>query len=919
MPPLTDTKWQILSPLLDQLLDLSPDQRSLRLRELRATNARLADQLTELLAAHESLHKTRPLAAIPLASSAAPAGLVGQMMGVYRLQSEIGYGGMGSVWLAERGDQRFERRVAVKFLNFALVGRTGAERFQREGRVLGRLVHPNIAELLDAGVSAAGQPYLVLEYVEGEHIDHFCDAAKLDVGRRLRLFLEVLGAIAHAHANLVVHRDLKPSNILVRKDGVAKLLDFGIAKLLGQDGPDVDLQITVAGERALTPEYAAPEQVKDEPITTATDVYALGVLLYVLLTGQHPAGSATRNVADLIAAVVDTEPEYPSNIVTQISSTSDTVANAGRRSSTPEKLSRVLRGDLDTIVTKALRKNPLERYPTVTAMADDIRRYLQNEPISTRPHSVLYRARKLLARNRMVVGLTALAIVSTIAGAAGIWVQGRTAQAQRDFALQQLARAERINDLNTLLLTDLTPADKPVTPNDLLAREREIVEREHSDSATNHLEMLISIGDQYSKREENQQARQILEKVYYLSKGRELMSTHARAGCALSYPVAMLGDFPRAQALVRDALRDLPEEPQYAPLRVECLLSAVEAAHAAGDAKTELASALATQVLLNKSTVLSPTMRVHFLTDLATAYWGVGRFQDADATYARAAAQLDALGYGETQQAVALFNNWALTLTEAGKPIDAEKAYHRAVEISDSGVRAATGLPVLLHNYANVLRELRRFPEATQYADRALELAGKTGNPVLTTQVTLTKARIYRDVGDYNHAEAAFEEVQRVMEKQLPPSHFAFGVIASDRSLLAYARGDLPAAIKLANKAITLSEADIKAGGQGISYLPVYYIRRSVIELDSGLRDEAFADAQKSIAMLHDTMQAETRSVTCGRAYLALGKAQLALGRTKDARLSCQSALQTLQATLGADHPLTLNARATLAETARPT
>ncbi|HKD61676.1 MAG TPA: protein kinase, partial [Terracidiphilus sp.] len=815
----------------------------------------------------------------------------------------------------ERSDQRFERKVAVKFLNFALLGQMGAERFRREGRVLGRLVHPNIAELLDAGVSGAGQPYLVLEYVEGEQINRYCDNAKLGVDARLRLFLEVLDAAAHAHANLVVHRDLKPSNILVRNDGVVKLLDFGIAKLLVRDGSDTDPQITVAGERALTPEYAAPEQLKDEPITTATDVYALGVLLYVLLTGLHPAGSATRNAADLIVAVVEAEPVHPSNVVTQISSISDTVGNAARRSSTPEKLSRVLRGDLDTIVIKALRKDPRERYPSVTAMADDIRGYLRHEAISARPDTVFYRTRKFVRRNRIVVVLAALAMLATIAGAAGVWVQKRTARAQRDFALQQLARAERINDLNTLLLTDLMPAGKPITPSELLAGELKIVEGEHTDSAANHLEMLVSIGDQYSKREENQQARQILERVYELSKGPELMPIHARASCALSWPIATLGDFARAQSLVREALRDLPDEPQYAPLRASCLLSATETAYLAGDSTTELETAQAAEALLNKSPVVSPVERLRVLADLATAYWGGGRFQDADATYARAAVLLDALGYGQTQQAVVLFNNWALTLTEAGRPVEAEEAYRRAVVISDSSAAAGTGLPALLHNYANVLRELRRFPQATQYADRALELSGKMGNPVLMTQVGLTKARIYRDVGDYERAQAAFEEVQRAMEKQLPPTHFAFGVIASDRSLLAQARGDLPTALELANKAITLSEAAVKAGGQSASYLPVYYLRRSGTELDSGLKDEAFSDARKSTGMLRNTMQSETRSVNFGRAYLALGKAQVALGRTHDARFSFQSAIENLQATLGADHPVTLSARTALADT----
>ena len=224
---------------------------------------------------------------------------------------------MGSVWLGERTDGRFERRVAVKFLNLALLAQGGEERFKREGRILGRLSHPHIAELVDAGVSPSGLPYLVLEHVEGDHIDRYCDQQRLDVEARLYLFLDVAGAVVHAHTNLIVHRDLKPSNVLVSNDGQVKLLDFGIAKLLEGDGQDGEATLlTVQGGRAMTPDYAAPEQVTGAPVTTATDVYALGVLLYVLLTGHHPAGRGPRSPADLVKSIVDTEPRRLSDIVT---------------------------------------------------------------------------------------------------------------------------------------------------------------------------------------------------------------------------------------------------------------------------------------------------------------------------------------------------------------------------------------------------------------------------------------------------------------------------------------------------------------------------------------------------------------------------------------------------------------------------
>src|SRR6202041_714368 len=296
--------------------------------------------------------------------------------------------------------------------------RGGEERFKREGTILGRLAHEHIADLVDAGVSLSGQPYLILEYVEGDHIDRYCDDRMLNVEARVRLFLDVLVAVAHAHANLIVHRDIKPSNVLVSKDGQVKLLDFGIAKLLEAEGQEgLATLLTLEGGRAMTPEYAAPEQVTGAPVTTATDVYALGVLLYVLLTGQHPAGSGPHSPADLVKAIVDTEPTRPSGIVIPArTNAKETTTNAARRATTPEKLSRLMRGDLDTIVAKALKKNPQERYVSVTALADDLRRYLRHEPINARPDAITYRAAKFVRRNRTAVALTALALAATVAG-----------------------------------------------------------------------------------------------------------------------------------------------------------------------------------------------------------------------------------------------------------------------------------------------------------------------------------------------------------------------------------------------------------------------------------------------------------------------------------------------------------------------
>src|SRR5215469_4443572 len=354
MSKLSPERWQEISPYLDQALALTEQERAIWFESLRAEKPELAATLNDLVEEHGALAREHFLDRGPV-GLASEAFVPGRTVGAYRLILPIGQGGMGSVWLAERSDGRFERRVAIKFLNFALAAHGGAERFKREGSILARLLDPHIAELIDAGVTSNGEPYLVLEHVEGEHIEEYCDRHALDVDARIRLFLDVLGAVGHAHAHLIVHRDIKPSNVLVRNDGQVKLLDFGIAKLLTDDAtPALSTVLTAEGGGALTPQFAAPEQIAGGAITTATDVYALGVLLYVLLTGRHPAGPGPYSAADLVKAVLEIEPRRASDAI----ESGEAKTIAAKRSTALDKLRRHLRGDLDTIIAKSLKKNP---------------------------------------------------------------------------------------------------------------------------------------------------------------------------------------------------------------------------------------------------------------------------------------------------------------------------------------------------------------------------------------------------------------------------------------------------------------------------------------------------------------------------------------------------------------------------------
>jgi serine/threonine protein kinase len=609
MSAMTPEQWQEISPYLDHALSLSAEKRAGWLTAFRAQKPGLADLLEKLLEDHKALAQEQFLEQ-DLLSPINGRSLVGKTIGAYKLISCIGEGGMGSVWLAERSDGRFERRVAVKFVNFALATK-GADRFKREGHILGQLSDPHIAELIDAGVTANGEPYLILEHVDGAPIDEYCDDRRLDVVARIHLFLDVLSAVSRAHANLIVHRDIKPSNVLVRKDGQIKLLDFGIAKLLADDASAMPTAFTVEGYGAMTPQFAAPEQMTGAPITTATDVYALGVLLYVMLTGQHPAGACPRSTVDLVKAIVDTEPPLVSDVVVTASTKIDVGQIARGRTSTPDKLRRILRGDLDTIVGKALKKNPQERYSSVTAFSDDLRRYLKHEAISAQPDTIAYRAAKLVRRNRVSVALGALSVAALVGAVAEISVQAHTARTQRDFAFRQLARAEQLNQLNSFLLTDAAPSNTPITVNRLLGRAELIVNKEnYADHPADHVELLVSIGEQHFARGETQESQRVLQEAYELSKKLPELSVRAHTACALAVPLDESGQHTRAEALIQEGLRELPNDSAATLERVSCLTDGSEVALGNGSTTEAVSRSLRALSALDQSPVHSDNLRL---------------------------------------------------------------------------------------------------------------------------------------------------------------------------------------------------------------------------------------------------------------------------------------------------------------------
>jgi serine/threonine-protein kinase len=915
MTKLTPERWRAVSQHLDRVLELPEDERAAWLSAFRRQQPELATDLEELVEEHRTLTRhgflEQSAGSMPGVTSPAPPSLEGQPFGAYTLVSPIGEGGMGTVWLARRSDGRYEREVAIKIPSVSLLGTGGGERFKREGGFLGRLAHPNIAALIDAGVTPAGQPYLVLEHVAGDQIDRWCSQHRLDIEARVRLYLDALAAVGHAHANLIVHRDIKPSNVLVTTDGHVKLLDFGIAKLLEGDAADGSrTRLTRAGEGAMTPEFAAPEQISGRRVTTQTDVYGLGVLLYYLLTGEHPVGPGPHSTADLVKAIVEIDPPRPSDAARAFEIGADAVTvHAERRSTTPEKLRRTLRGDLDTIVSKALKKDPAERYASVTALADDLLRWLEHKPIAARPDTLLYSASKFVRRNRIAVALAALAFAATIAGVAGTLIQARTARLQRDLAMSQLVRVEAHDDFLEFLLSDAAPSGKPFTVNDLLARGEEILNRQHTRDDATRVELMLWIGGDYSAGDDAASARRIIEAAYTRSRGLSDPAIRGRASCYYGAILARDEKVDRAEQLIQEGLRELPDDPRYAMARVGCLRSGSGVAQARGDVQEGVTRMLTAQRVLQGSAFDSGMTEQRTMMDLADAYRSAGQDREAVAAFEKAAALLTELGRDDTGTGVVMFNNWALEMDQLGRPLDAEKLYRRAIDTSRAGENEDAVSPMVLNNYARSLRELGRLDEAAGYAERAYAKAKRVDHQMAINQSLMERARIYRERGDAPRSTAMLAEVEPRLAQSLPPGHYAFAAVISERSLLALDRGDRPTAQRLADQAVAIVEAAVNAGGEGAFFLPTLLIRRSKIELAAARPDDAAADATRAADLLQKDAPPDARSCNLGRAWLGLGRALEAQGRRDEAGAAFRSALENLESTLGADHPETRAAR----------
>lgn len=879
--------WRLIEPYLDGALDLDPAQREQWLSDLATTQPHVASAVRDLLEELQALD-----AKGFLSSSALPifehASLAGAQVGAYTIDRLIGRGGMGEVWLAHRSDGRFEGSCAIKFLAAPLSRHNLAERFQHEGRVLARLVHPHIARLLDAGTTAPGRQYLVLEYVDGEHIDQYCVSKALSVDARVELFLDVVSAVAHAHSQLIIHRDLKPANVFVARDGAVKLLDFGIAKLLSADDETTSIDTpTRLEERVLTPEYAAPEQLLGELPSTATDVYQLGMLLYVLLTGKHPLATFGSR-AERIRAVVDGNLPPPSDL-----------CDASAKN--------LLRGDLDAIVLKALRRNPSERYATAAALHEDLTRYLEGEAVSVR-EGALYRVRKFVNQHRVAVISTALLALTLLVAFAVTTVELLETRRQREAAVANARRAAATKNFLQLVLSDVQSGDEPLTNKKLLERSSALLRAQYRDQPEFVSEMLIELAIEYIDIAELDTAMSMLLEARDLAGRARNFRLVALAECEMAGDQARSGVTGEARTHLAGGLQALQRVRQPdVSVRAVCMHADAKVHAAAADRPGAVAIERQARAMLESAGETHGMIYSIVLQGLGGDLMDLGRVVDALAISQLVVRNNAANGRSGTRMQLIAEQNVATTLYRLGEVREADALrQHIRTELEQSK-HPEEARTVFVVNAASTANRMARRDPAQDLLPDAIARAEKEGDLLMVRQASAELARTRMLLG-----------LKRA-EVEAPLQHLGAAQI----------NGDLAARVLVdgIRAEMDLREGNVTSADQRASQLwhdlsAAKFNRPRSLYLASALQSKtalavgdsprAMEFARSALRIVEPVARAPDTSADVGEALLMLGKAMLAHGEGAAARPLLQRAVRCLTNGYGPDHPATLEAESLL-------
>jgi serine/threonine protein kinase/tetratricopeptide (TPR) repeat protein len=682
--------------IFDRVFQLPAAQRAAFLARACQGDFALQSEVERLLSAHERLGDIFETMSTEVEGSATktagrPPG-VQSVIGVYRIVKEIGRGGSGAVYLAVRDDDEYRKTVAIKLLRSGMHDAETVRRFRHERQILASIEHPLIAKLLDGGSMADGSPYLVMEYIDGLPIDVYCDANRLPVASRLDLFRKVCAAVQFAHQNLVVHRDIKPSNILVTPNGVPKLLDFGIAKPLDPAAFSLPADATLEGSRLMTPEYASPEQIRGEPVTTATDVYALGVLLYKLLTGRRPYRLRTGELPEIARAICEEEPTRPSSVVGDDVARSPLEGDPPSFEGTPDRLRRRLQGDLDNIVLRAIRKEPHRRYVSAEQLADDIERHLSNLPVRARPDTVRYRTAKFVRRHRLGVAVAAAFVVFVIAAATGLSIQAARIARERDradasrlVAEREAAKARAINQFLLRTLGAANPQTGPgrdVTLAAALSTAASTARHAFGTDPEVEAGVLNVVGMTFVELGRYSDAAPLLERALSLRKGSSGSGAMEIAESLESLATLRRwqGQFADTERLYKEALT-IARSGAADPDRVVQILHGLgQCFSQRGDEKTAL-TIFDEAMTLARERGASERPRSELLASSGISHRRLGNPAQAEANYRQALEIQRRLLGPEHAEVGTLLNNLGVVLNATGRYVEAESVYREALKI----------------------------------------------------------------------------------------------------------------------------------------------------------------------------------------------------------------------------------------------
>ncbi len=809
-------RWSQIQSVFDELIDVAPAARPARLAEQCGDDPELRLSVESLLVSDQSGGDPL-LCAIGAAAEALLEEhrdrLIGTRIGPYRVDSILGHGGMSTVYRAQRDDSQYQQTVAIKVMHHATLHPRLRSRLQSERHILATLDHPSIARLIDSGDLEDGTPYLVMEHVDGESIEAYCDRRTLFVRERLELFIQVCAAVQYAHRNLVVHRDIKDANIFVTGDGVPKLLDFGIAKLLAPESLSHTVAVTRLQERMLTPENAAPEQVLGRPITTATDIYSLGVLLFQLLTGRSPYRLSGYSQLQLERAICMDDPPKPSQVVVaRVHGEADVDRGriSDRRGLSPQRLRARLSGDLDSIIAKAMRKEPDRRYASVDALADDLKRHLLGLPVSARHGDWRYNSVKFLRRHYLaVLGIGAAFLgVSMIAGVT-LWQNHRTELA-REATAQERDRAQQVS---AFLLDVFSQADPfnaqghEPTAKDLLDRGAKEISGNASLQPEVRAQLLESIGLAYRRQGLSEKAVPLFEQAVAIRRQERPVDEHRTAAALANLARALTdgGHLVTAEAYLQQALRlsrhadEVPSEEtadilvQFGRFELEAKSNPQEASRLMGEALGVYRGAVGNQHLSVACTLSGLASAQVWLGDLALAErYEREAMKIFEATVSRNhpdhAAGLATLGYILTQR-----GSYQEALQVLNEALDIER---NVFGPNDERIaETESNLGILYDRQGDTPRAIAATRAAVQIATGRLGL-----NHYLVGYYLSDLARLYLTANDLADAENAARQALEVYAKSLPARHL---YIASTRQLL----GE----VLLRRGAVTGAEAELRA------------------------------------------------------------------------------------------------------------